>query len=127
MSIADGKGMQRTFDSTEEWIRTLTRIAMHGVHGKSGQTDGNVFGAAFIGSGVANPLASVSDDRLSGADVVMTDGMFARNYVGISADFTKNFIHGLVARGQLVLVVLDTERALENDSELVERGSLAGF
>jgi hypothetical protein len=66
-----------------------------GLHGEGGQADGDVFSAAFLGSGVANPLAGIGDYGLSGGDV---DG---------------------------TIFVFDVQRAFEDDGELVEGGSLA--
>ena len=75
----------------------LTLVAVDGIHGEGGEADGDVFGAAFKGSGVADPLAGVGDDGLSGGDV---DGS------------------GLV---------FDAQGAFEDDGEFVEGGSLAGL
>src|SRR6202050_4936611 len=36
-------------------------VAVDGFHGESGEADGYVLGAAFFRSGIADPLASVSD------------------------------------------------------------------
>jgi len=47
-------------------------IAVDGVHGKGRETDRDVFCAAFVGSGVADPLAGLGDDGLSGEDVERT-------------------------------------------------------
>ncbi len=70
---------------------------MDGVHGKRWEADGDVFGAAFVGSGVTDPFAGVGDDGLSGGDV------------------------------ERARFVLDAEGAFEDDGELVEGGSLAGL
>jgi hypothetical protein len=72
-------------------------VAVHGVHRESRNTNRNVFGAAFARSGVAHPLPSVGDHRLSGGDV------------------------------ECASCVLHAQRAFENDRELIELGSLAGL
>ncbi len=70
---------------------------MDGVHGKGGEADCYVFGAAFVGSGVADPLAGMGNDGLSRRDVKRS------------------------------ILMLDAERPFEDDGELVEAGSLAGL
>jgi len=75
----------------------LLFVAVDGIHGEGGKADGDVFGAAFLGSGVADPLAGVGDDGLSGGDVERT------------------------------VLVFNVEGAFENDGEFVEGGSLAGL
>ncbi len=42
---------------------------MDGVHREGGKADGDVFGAAFGGRGILNPLATTSDDGLSSGNV----------------------------------------------------------
>ena len=51
-------------------------VAVDGVHGERGEADGYVFGAAFVWSGVADPLAGVGDYGLSGGPVERTAFMF---------------------------------------------------
>jgi hypothetical protein len=46
-----------------------TLIPMDGFHGERREADGDIFGAAFMGSGVTDPLAGVGDDGLPGSDV----------------------------------------------------------
>jgi hypothetical protein len=75
----------------------LAFIPVHGFHGKRWQADGDVFGAAFVRGGVANPFTGVGDDGLSG---------------------------GYVERAGSVL---DAQRSFEDDGELVEGRRLAGF
>jgi hypothetical protein len=75
----------------------LAFIPVHGFHGKRGKADGDVFGAAFVRRGVANPFTGVGDDGLSGGDFERT------------------------------VLVLDAQCAFEDDGELVEGGRLAGF
>ena len=71
-------------------------------HGERGKTDGNVFGAAFVRSGVPDPFCGVGDDGLAG---------------------------GYVERGGLSfrISVFDAQHTFQHDSEFVELGSLAGF
>jgi hypothetical protein len=78
-------------------VLALAFVAVHRIHGKCGQADGDIFRAGFVGRGVANPLAGVGDDGLPGGDVER-------------AGF-----------------VLDTKDAFENDGELVEGWGLAGL
>jgi hypothetical protein len=65
------------------------------IRGESGEADGYVFGAAFVGSGVADPLAGVGDYGLSGG-----------------------YVEGSV-------FVFYVQRAFQDDGEFVEGGSLA--
>jgi hypothetical protein len=70
---------------------------VNGIHGKSGEADSDVLGSAFMGSGITDPLASVSDYSLSGGDFERAGPVFY------------------------------AKRALKDDSELVKGRSLAGF
>ena len=72
-------------------------IAVDCVHRKCGKADRDVFGSAFMGSGIANPLAGVGDYGLSCGDFERASFVF---YV---------------------------ERALKDDGELIKGGSLAGL
>jgi len=72
-------------------------VAVDGFHGEGGEADGYVFGAAFVRSRVADPLAGVGDYGLSGG-----------------------YVEGAV-------FVFYVQRAFEDDGELVEGGSLAGL
>jgi hypothetical protein len=78
------------------WL-TLGLVAVDGVHGEGGEADGDIFGAAFVRSGVTDPFTGVSDDGLSGSDVEGSG------------------------------FVLDVEGAFEDYGEFVEGRSLAGF
>src|SRR5271170_5102446 len=75
----------------------LGLVAVDGIHGEGGEADGDVFGAALVRSGVADPLAGVGDDGLSGG-----------------------YFDGAV-------FVFYVERAFQDNGELVEGGSLAGL
>ncbi len=70
---------------------------MDGIHGEGWETDRDVFGSAFVGSGVADPFAGVGDDGLSGGDV---EGS---------------------------IFVFHVQGAFQDDGELVEGGGLAGL
>ena len=70
---------------------------MYGIYGEGGETDGDVFGSAFVGSGIAYPFAGVGDDGLSGGDI---EGS---------------------------IFVFNVQRAFEDDREFLEGGSLAGL
>src|SRR5271154_2635252 len=72
-------------------------VAVDGVHREGGEADGYVFGAAFVGSGIADPLAGVGDYGLSGGYV---EGAF---------------------------FVFFVQRAFQDDGEFVEGGGLPGF
>lgn len=72
-------------------------VAVDGIHGEGREADGDVFGAAFVWRGVADPFAGVGDYGLSSGHV---DG---------------------------AVLVLDMKRAFQDDSELVEGWSLAGL
>ena len=54
----------------------LAFVTVDGIHGKGGETDGYVFGAAFVGSGVTDPLAGARDYGLSGGYVDRTVFVF---------------------------------------------------
>ena len=68
---------------------------MDRIHGKGGEADRDVFGAAFMRRRVADPFPSVGDDGLSGGHLKRT------------------------------IFMLDAEGAFQHDGELVEGGSLA--
>ena len=70
---------------------------MDRVRGECGEADRNVFGAAFVGSGVADPFTRVHDDGLSGGDV------------------------------ERPTLVFNPKHALQDDGALVEGRSLARF
>ena len=71
-------------------------------HREGWEADGDVFGASFLRGGVADPLAGVGDDGLSGGDVEGTDRSIRTS-------------------------VLDAQQSLEHNRELGELWSLAGF
>jgi len=72
-------------------------VAMNRIHGEGRQAHRNVFSPAFAGSRVTNPFSGVRDDSLA------------------SAYFQES------------LLVVDAQRALKNNGELVKRGRLAGL
>src|SRR5262249_4644652 len=47
----------------------ILRVAVNGLRGKCGQTDGDVFRAFCVGRAVLHPFAAMRDDGLSGANV----------------------------------------------------------
>jgi hypothetical protein len=68
-----------------------------GIYRKGGEADGDVFGSVCVRSGVADPLAGVGDDGLSGSNLEGT------------------------------VFVFDAKGAFENHGELVEGGRLSGL
>ncbi len=70
---------------------------MHGVHGKGGEADGDIFSATFVRRGVADPFAGVGDHSLSGSNIERTRFMF------------------------------DAQRPFQDDGKFVKGGSLAGL
>lgn len=72
-------------------------IPVHGFHGEGWQADGDVFGAAFLRSGVAHPFAGAGKDCLAGGDVKRSTFVF------------------------------DAQQPLQHDRELVELRRLAGL
>jgi hypothetical protein len=50
-------------------IRQPLLVPVHRFHRERRQADGDVLGALFLWRGVADPLAGVGDDGLSGGDV----------------------------------------------------------
>ena len=87
----------RTAEGGCPHINRMLFVTVDGFHGEGGEADGDVFGAAFVGSGVADPLAGVGNYGLSGGDVDRS------------------------------VLVFYAQRAFEDDGELVEGGSLTGF
>ena len=47
--------------------RRSSLVAVDGVGREGGEADGDVFGASFLGGGVADPLPRLAGDRLAGA------------------------------------------------------------
>ena len=79
------------------FIRRELLVAMHRLHRESRQAYRDVFGAAFGGSGILDPLTAVGDDGLAGRDV------------------------------QFAVFVFYPKRAPEDDGEFVELRSLSGL
>jgi hypothetical protein len=77
-------------------------VPVDGFHGERGQADCDVFSAAVLWRGVADPLAGVGDDGLSGGDVEGSG-------CSVSA------------------FVFDSQQSFQHDGEFVELGSLTGF
>src|ERR1700683_562843 len=85
--------------AANSWLKSfvLYFVPVNGFHGKRRQTNSDVFSPAFVWRGVADPLASVSDHRLSG------------RYV------------------DRPILMFDPQRTFKNHGELIEGRSLSRF
>src|SRR5580698_6467352 len=65
-------------------------IAVHGVHGKGGEADGDILGALGVRCGVLHPLTGVRYDCLAGVDIELSAaGLHAQRALQHDGEFVE--------------------------------------